>query len=192
MDMKTRVFALIAIGILGAIVGLSLVVLEYSNDAEKTLFSARFHFPERFDNISITRFELQLDPRNNKKKNRYIVKDEDDLKALYNRMCHPQTPFLNANIPGRIVYLKYDCTFSDNATSHYHASLKFSKDGTYLRTFFQEDDSFMGDPSIYIQLEGVLREKTLRELRDEFLDPSRAKSRSARIEDELTKRSMTE
>ena len=145
------------------IVLVSLLVLLGCENEQKTQIRDRFLSPGRFESLTLSSFDLLFENGTS-----FSVTNQNELDQLYQELCNPNLPFLAANEKGKWFYMDYRCSFSDGVAASYSAALKFNQKGTYLRVYFQEDEAFMGDPDIYIQLDGVISDANLLSLKRLF------------------------
>jgi len=175
-DMNSQ-FGFIAIRLIGLLVLLSIMSCGGSqSDSEAHMTfdemercASRFFDPDLQETVSIIEFTLHTETESGEKKS-YTITDKEELKSLNHKLCHPTTSPFDVNVPGVTCYMDYSCTFSDNASLHYQAALRFYRERTYLRMYFPEDNVWMEGRNRYIRLDGVVSDKAIKEVRDLFLD----------------------
>jgi hypothetical protein len=121
-------------------------------------WASYFYSPEKIENTSIVEFKLIRRTDNST----FAIK-EDELDALYRSLCYSRGFGPNAKNAIR-VFPNYSCTFSDGERLEYVTNFELFEDRTFMYLFYPQD------ATVFVQLEGVLSDNTLKELRGWLLE----------------------
>ena len=117
-------------------------------------WASYFYSPEMIKNSSIVEFKFIK-----KEDGSDFAIKEGELDALYRSLCN--APGFGPNTKKAIrVFTDYACTFSDGEHLEYVINFELLEGQTFIHLFYPED------ASIFVQLEGVLSDNTLKELRE--------------------------